>query len=95
MDTLKFAWPELAVLPWETMFDPETGSYLCRREPLVRHVSAPYVPDPLEVSRPLRILGLVASPRGLPVLDVEAEQKRLTRALAQPLAGRRLLGMCR
>ncbi len=87
---LQLTAPELAVLPWEAMFDPETESYLCRREPLVRHVPAPFVPDPLEVSRPLRILGLVASPRGLPVLDVEAEQERLTRALAQPLADRRV-----
>src|SRR5215467_9276879 len=87
---LRVTAPELAVLPWEAMFDPETGSYLCRREPLVRHVDAPFVPDPLEVSRPLRILGLVASPRGLQPLDVEAEQERLTRALAQPLADRRV-----
>jgi len=87
---LRLTAPELAVLPWEAMFDPETDSYLCRREPLVRHVPAPYVPDPLQVSRPLRILSLVASPRGLPPLDVDAEQERLTRALAQPLAERRV-----
>jgi hypothetical protein len=87
---LRLTAPELAVLPWETMFDPETGSYLCRREPLVRYVDAPFVPDALDVSRPLRILGLVASPRGLPALDVEAEQERLTTALAQPLAERRV-----
>src|SRR5262249_16559221 len=77
---------ELALLPWEAMFDQETQTYLCRREPLVRHVPAPYTPDPLEVSRRLRILGLVASPRGLPALDVEAEQEHLSEALAQPLA---------
>jgi CHAT domain len=87
---LRLTAPELAVLPWEAMFDPETETYLCRREPLVRHVPAPFMPDPLEVSRPLRILGLVASPRGLPMLDVEAEQERLTSALAQPLADRRV-----
>src|SRR5215471_1205502 len=87
---LRLTAPELAVLPWEAMFDPETETYLCRREPLVRHVPAPFIPDPLEVSRPLRILGLVSSPRGLQPLDVEAEQERLTRALAQPLADRRV-----
>jgi hypothetical protein len=87
---LRLTAPELAVLPWETMFDPDTGSYVCRREPLVRHVPAPYVPEPLEVSRPLRILGLVASPRGLQPLDVEAERERLTSALAQPLADGRV-----
>jgi hypothetical protein len=87
---LRLTAPELAVLPWEAMFDPETGTYLCRREPLVRHVPAPYTSGPLEVSLPLRILGLVASPRGLPLLDVEAEQEHLTEALAQPLANRRV-----
>jgi hypothetical protein len=49
---LRLTAPELAALPWETLFDPETGAYLCRREPLVRHVPAPYTADPVEV-RPL------------------------------------------
>jgi len=44
----------------------------------------------LEVSRPLRILGLVSSPRGLRRLNVEAERERLQKALAQPLANRRV-----
>lgn len=58
--------PGLAALPWEAMWDPEVESYTCMREPLVRHVPAPYTLDPLEVVAPLRILGLTASPRGLP-----------------------------
>ena len=83
---LRLTAPELAALPWEALFDPETQSYLCRREPLVRHVPAPFTPPPLEIRPPLRILGLVASPRGLPVLDVETEQQNLEAALAQPIA---------
>jgi restriction system protein len=83
---LRLAAPELAALPWEMLFDPETDTYLCRQEPLVRHVTAPYSPDPLEVRLPLRILGLVASPRGLPPLDVDAEMERLEHALAGPIA---------
>ena len=83
---LRLAAPELAALPWEMLFDPETDSYLCRQEPLVRHVPAPYTPDPLDVRLPLRILGLVASPRGLPSLDVGAEIERLEQALARPVA---------
>ena len=83
---LRLAAPELAALPWEMLFDPETDTYLCRQEPLVRHVSAPYTPDPLEICLPLRILGLVASPRGLPPLDVGAEIERLENALARPIA---------
>ncbi len=80
------ATPQLAALPWEAMFDPENGAYICREEPLVRRVPAPYTRDPLEVTPPLRVLGLVASPRGLPPLDVDAEQERLSRALAAPVA---------
>ena len=83
---LRLAAPELAALPWEMLFDPETDTYVCRQEPLVRHVSAPYTPDPLEVRLPLRILGLVASPRGLPSLDVDTEIERLEQALARPIA---------
>src|SRR5271165_406566 len=83
---LRLTAPELAALPWEMLFDPETDTYVCRQEPLVRHVSAPYTPDPLEVRPPLRILGLVASPRGLPLLDVDTEIERLERALARPIA---------
>jgi hypothetical protein len=74
--------PELSALPWEAMWDPELKAYLCRKEPLVRHVPAPYTPEPLPVTPPLRILGLVASPRGLPALDVEREQQHLDEALS-------------
>lgn len=83
---LRLTAPELAALPWETLFDPETGTYVCRHEPLVRHVPAPYTADPVEVRPPLRILGLVASPRGLAPLDVEAEKGHLAEALAEPVA---------
>lgn len=83
---LRLTAPELAALPWETLFDPETETYLCRQEPLVRHVPAPYTADPLEVRPPLRILGLVSSPAGLPPLDVAAEKRHLEGALAGPIA---------
>lgn len=78
--------PELAALPWEALWDPEVGTYTCMREPLVRHVPAPYTLDPLEVVPPIRILGIAASPRGLAEIDVEAEQEHLLQALAQPLS---------
>jgi WD40 repeat protein len=83
---LRLTAPELAALPWEMLFDPETETYVCRKEPLVRHVHAPYTADPLEVRPPLRILGLVASPQGLTALDVEAEKDHLAKALAAPIA---------
>jgi len=75
--------PALAGLPWEAMFDQATGAYVCRRDQLVRHVPVASVPAPLRVRPPLRILGVVSSPRGLPALDVEKEQGELARALAR------------
>ena len=82
---LRLTAPKLAALPWEMLFDPETD-LLCRKEPLVRHVHAPYTADPLEVRPPLRVLGLIASPRGLQPLDVDAEKDHLAEALAEPVA---------
>jgi roadblock/LC7 domain-containing protein len=77
--------PVLAGLPWEAMFDQGAGAYVCRSDQLVRHVPVASVPAPLRVRPPLRILGVVSSPRGLPALDVEKEQDQLARALARPV----------
>ena len=79
--------PELAALPWETMYDPGVGAYLCQREPLVRHVSVSSVTHPLKVTPPLRILGVVAAPRDQQRLDVDGEKQRL-RAALKPLGSR-------
>ncbi|MFF1383749.1 CHAT domain-containing protein [Arthrobacter sp. NPDC058288] len=88
---LRLAAPELAAMPWEMLFDPETESYLCQTEPLLRHIPAPdYHLNPLEIVPPLRILGLIASPRDLPLLDVEAERDHLTAALAGPVSEGRI-----
>ena len=76
--------PALAGLPWEAMFDQAAGVYVCRQNQLVRHVPVASVPAPLRVEPPLRILGVVSSPRGLPALDVEKEKDQLARALARP-----------
>jgi hypothetical protein len=81
--------PGLAALPWEALFDSETQAYLCLKEPLVRHVPASYSPPALSLTSPLRILGMISSPAGLPALDVEAERSRLEDALRPHLdAGR-------
>ncbi len=78
---LRLRAPELAALPWETMFDPEADEYLCQREPIVRYVETAQPATPLPVNPPLRILGLVSAPRDLPKLDVAEEQRRLTDAI--------------
>ena len=66
------------------MYDQAAGAYVCRQDQLVRHVPVASVPAPLRVRPPLRILGVVSSPRGLPALDVDKEQDQLARALARP-----------
>ncbi len=78
---LRLAAPGLAALPWEALFDRETQSYLCLREPLVRRVAAPYAPAALTIAPPLRILGMVASPSDLAALDIGGERERLEGAL--------------
>ncbi|GAA1768991.1 CHAT domain-containing protein [Agromyces humatus] len=79
--SLRLTAPGLAALPWETLFDAETGVYLCRKEPLVRHVPAPHSPAALAIEPPMRVLGMISSPRGLPTLDVVGERERLEEAL--------------
>jgi hypothetical protein len=76
--------PALAGLPWEAMYDQAAAAYLCRQEQLVRHVPVASVPTPLRIRPPLRILGVVSSPRGLPALDVDKERDHLARALTRP-----------
>ena len=78
---LRLRTPELAALPWETMFDAEADEYLCQREPIVRYVETAQPATPLPVNPPLRVLGLVSAPRDLPMLDVAEEQRRLTNAV--------------
>ena len=63
---LRIDTPALAGLPWEAMYDQAAGAYVCRQDQLVRHVPVASVPAPLRVRPPLRILGVVSSPRGLP-----------------------------
>jgi uncharacterized RDD family membrane protein YckC len=72
--------PELAALPWETMFDPERGNYICRSEPLIRHISVP-TPAPSAFKPPLRVLGIIAAPRNVAQLDAQGERDRIDEAL--------------
>ena len=77
---LRLTAPGLAALPWEALYDPETQRYLCRKDPLVRIVPAADSPV-LHITHPLRVLGMISSPRGLPTLDVELERELLEQAL--------------
>ncbi len=69
--------PALAVLPWEAMYDEESGGYLCQRHQLVRHTGVRTQAAPVTVDLPLRILGVVSPP-----LDAATEREQLGRALS-------------
>jgi hypothetical protein len=73
--------PELAVLPWEFLYDQRRDDYLSLSMPLVRYPEILEPVRPLRVTRPLRILGMVARPIGYDALDVEGEKAHLNRAL--------------
>ncbi|WP_238015669.1 CHAT domain-containing protein [Dactylosporangium sp. AC04546] len=77
--------PLLAGLPWEAMYDSELHGYVCRQRQLVRHVAVPSLPFPLLVPPPLRVLGVVSAPRGLPALNAARERAQLERALERPI----------
>jgi hypothetical protein len=64
--------PELAALPWEFLYDPNDGEYVCLSQDtsIVRYLELPRPLRPLKVNAPLRILGMVASPTDLVQLDV-------------------------
>jgi len=80
---LRIADSALAALPWETMWDSSAGVYVCRRDQLVRHVGVLAGVQSLPVEPPLRILGIVSSPRGLARLDVDKEKEQLIGVLSR------------
>jgi CHAT domain-containing protein len=84
--------PELAALPWEFLYDPGQGDYLCfqPRRSLVRYLDVPQPIQPLTVQPPLLVAAMVASPSDQAQLDVEHEKQRLRDALG-PLEQRGLL----
>ena len=82
---LKVKAPKLASLPWEFLYDPRRDEYLClsRYTPIVRYLEMPsWGRRELAIDPPLRILGMVSSPEGLPKLDVEREIAHVEEALS-------------
>jgi formylglycine-generating enzyme required for sulfatase activity len=84
--------PELAVLPWEFLYDPARRDYLCldATTPLVRYPEVPLTLQPLPVTPPLRILGLCVDAADLTRLDVAEEQQRMAQAVEGLRAQRRV-----
>jgi hypothetical protein len=75
--------PKLTVLPWEFLYDPDRDEYLCfsRDTPIVRYTDLRQPISRLTVAPPLRILGMVVSPRDLDPLDVEHEKGLMDEAI--------------
>lgn len=80
---LRFESADMAALPWEFLYDSRCEEYLAlsRSTPIVRYVEVPQPQRPLAVTRPLRVLAMVASPSDLATLDVAQERARIDTAL--------------
>jgi outer membrane protein assembly factor BamB len=76
--------PDLSVIPWEFLYDEQEDEYLAlaRSTPVVRYLELPQPLKPLTVTPPLKILGMIASPRDQDPLDTSRERKRLEDAVA-------------
>ena len=74
---------ELSVLPWEFLYDAREGDYvsLLRETPVTRYLEMGLPADPLTIQPPIRILGMVASPNNLPLLDATMERRRMVEAI--------------
>lgn len=81
---LRFASPELAILPWELLFSPADNKFIGTRvsSPLVRYLELPRYKRELATPFPLRIL--VAIPQGSDpalALDSDSEKAVIEQAL--------------
>ena len=79
--------PELVGVAWEVLCDPASMRFpaLSEKTPLIRYLDLADPRAPLPVSMPLRVLVLIASPEGVPHLEVETEWAKLTQALRAPI----------
>jgi hypothetical protein len=83
---LRIEEPALATLPWEYLFDPACDDFVCLSSdtPVVRYLEFDRPPEPLTITPPLSVLGVVANPSDRGTLDVARERERVdvaTRAL--------------
>jgi len=76
--------PELAVLPWELLFDKDLYQFLALSEktPVVRYLGVSVPVRPLQVTAPLRVLVVAPQPHGTEALNVYEEWSNLETAMA-------------
>jgi len=82
--------PALLSVPWELLYRRPTFLASQRRTPVVRYLETGRPLAPQRIEGAVRVLGVVASPRGLPVLDVADERRRVEEAL-EPMIERALV----
>lgn len=80
---LRIRSPELAALPWEFLWDPQSAAFvgLSVATPIVRYIETAQPMQPLATSLPLRVLAVVSAPKDLATLDTLREQERIDSAL--------------
>ena len=72
--------PHLRNVPWELLWDEPKFVSTSAYTPIVRYVDLPVRPRPLEVTPPLRVLGMVSSPGDVRSLDTAGERALLSEA---------------
>ena len=84
--------PELAVLPWEFLYDETEGDQitLLRETPLTRYLEMGRPAETLTIQPPIRILGMIASPNDLPTLDAAQERRWMVEAIDHLLESRQV-----
>src|SRR4051812_37788183 len=65
--------PELAVWPWEYLYNDNDFLALSEETPIVRYLEMAKPPQPLEIEPPLQILVVVSAPKDVQTLQVEKE----------------------
>ena len=73
--------PQIAGLPWEFLYNSTRRRFLTlsRETPVVRYLDVPAPTQRSRTTLPLRVLVVIASPRGLPALDLAHERAEILR----------------
>lgn len=77
--------PELAVWPWEYLYNADMDQFFAMfaDTPIIRYLPLPTSEGPLEVVAPLRILVVVSLPRDVAKLDTEKELSGIMSAMKE------------
>ena len=73
--------PGLLSVPWEFLYLQPTFLASQRKTPIVRFLRTDAPVAPRRIEKEVRILGVIASPDGLPKLKVDLERQRVDKAL--------------